>query len=89
MGSYKALSNADNLSLSGTVRDFFHLLESFGKNENIRKFVNIWLLEDPIQKGETSTCGPFQLCFYKNLFFPNENSRLHQHKKLTNTVIET
>lgn len=87
MGGYKALLNAEILSLSKFARDFFHLLESFGKNENITNFVNIWLLEDPILKIKTSTCGPFQLSFYKKNFFPDENN--YQHKNLTNTAIET
>ena len=58
------------MSFSEIARDFFHLLESLGKNENVKKLVNVWLLEDPIQKTETLTCGPFQLYFYQNLFFP-------------------
>lgn len=76
-------------SLSETTRDFLYLLEAFGKYENLKKFVNVWLLEDPIQKIETSTCELFQLYFYKNLFFSGENSKLHSYKKLTNLPIET
>ena len=68
-----------------TARDFYHLLKSFNKNENIKKFLNVWLLEDPIQKMETSTCGPFQFYFYENLFFQD----LHSYKNLTNLEIET
>ena len=58
------------MSFSEIARNFFHLLESLGKKENVKKLVNVWLLEDPIQKTETLTCGPFQLYFYQNLFFP-------------------
>ena len=47
------------------------------------------MLEDPIQKPTTVTCGPFQLYFYKNLFFSDESSKLHSYKKLTNTALET
>ena len=47
------------------------------------------MLEDPIIKPITVTCDAFQLYFYKNLFFPNENSKLHSYKKLTNTTLET
>ena len=32
--------------LSENTQDLFHLIYSFGKNENIR---NAWMLEDPIQ----------------------------------------
>ena len=46
------------------------------------------MLEDPIQKPTTVTCGPFQLYFYENLFFPDKNSKLHSYGKLTNIAIE-
>ena len=32
------------MSFSEIARDFFHLLESLGKNENVKKLVNVWLL---------------------------------------------
>ena len=47
------------------------------------------MLKDPIQEPKTVTCSPFQLYFYENLFFPDENSKLHDHKKLTNIALET
>ena len=48
---------------------FLHMLESFGKKEDVKKFANVWLLKDPIQKIEASTCGSLQLYLYENLFF--------------------
>ena len=47
------------------------------------------MLGDTIQMPKTVTCGPFHLYFYKNLFFPNENSKVHNYKKLRNSAIET
>ena len=47
------------------------------------------MLEDPVQKPTNVTCEPFQLHFYENLFFPDENKKLHSYKKLTNTTLET
>ena len=47
------------------------------------------MLEDPTQKTETSTCGPFTIYFYDNLFFPDENSKLHSYKKLTKEAAKT
>ena len=47
------------------------------------------MLEYPIQKIETSTCGPFQIYFSENLFFPNKISKLHNYKKVTSKAIET
>ena len=68
MGSYKALSNAEILSLSEASRHFFQLLERFGKNENLTKFVNIWLLEDPIRE-KLQTADLFNFGFTKISFF--------------------
>ena len=89
MNSYENLTENETKKLSETAQDLFHLIHSFRKNENITNFVNVWMLEDPIQKPTTVTCGPFQLYFYKNLFFPYENSELYSYKKLTNTSLET
>ena len=47
------------------------------------------MLEDPIQMPKTMTCGHFQIYFYENLFFPDENKKVHSYKKLTNSAIET
>ena len=85
----KSLPKTKRKKLSETAQDLFHLIHSFRKNENITNFVNVWMLEDPIQKPTTVTCGPFQLYFYENLFFPDKNSKLHSYKKLTNTALET
>ena len=72
MNSYENLAENETKKLSETAQDLFHLTHSFGKNENITNFVN--MLEDPIQRPTTVTCGPFQLYFYENLFFPDENN---------------
>ena len=88
MNSYENLAENETKKLLETTQDLFHLIRSFRKNENITNFVDVWMLQDPIQKPATVTCGPFQLYFYENLFFPNENSKLHSYKKLTNTVLE-
>ena len=87
MQDYEKLTN--NNMLTETARDFFHLLESFGKNKNIKKFVNVQLIEGPYQRLETSIRGPFQLYLNENLFFLDNNSKLHSYKKLTILAIET
>ena len=65
------------------------MLESFGKKEDVKKFANVWLLKDPIQKIEASTCGSLQLYLYENLFFPGGKTRLYSYKKRTSQVMET
>ena len=47
------------------------------------------MLEDPTQQPKTVTYGLIQLYFYKNLFFPGENSKVNCYKKLTNVALET
>ena len=48
----------------------------------------MWVLEDPIEEVTTDTCGPFQLYFYKNPFFPDNDIKLHEHKKLTKEAVQ-
>ena len=42
------------------------------------------MFEDPIQMSKTVTCGPFQIYFYENLFFPTKTVKL----KATSNAIE-
>ena len=41
------------------------------------------------KKINTSTCGNFQLYFYKNLFDPEKNRKNQHHEKLTEKATET
>ena len=77
--TYKKLLDQDKLSLLETVNDFFHFIESFSRYEK-QNTISMWVLEDPIQNLTTDTCGIFQICFYENLFFPDNDSKLHEHK---------
>ena len=89
MNNYDRLTEKKIKELPETPKDFFHLINSFGSNENITNFVNVWMLEDPIQLSHTITCGPFQIYFYENLCFPDKDSKLHNYIKLTNAALET
>ena len=50
--------------------------------------MNLLILEDTIQKLTTSTCGLFQLYLYKNLFDPDEKSKILNHQRLTKNTLE-
>ena len=45
--------------------------------------LNLTMVDDELQKINTSTCGNFQHYFYKNLFDPEKNSKIQHHEKLT------
>ena len=51
--------------------------------------MNLLILENTIQNLTTSTCGLFQLYFYKNLFDPDEKSKILNHQTLTKNTLET
>lgn len=63
-------SSYDNLNTTSPV--FFHFVEGFGKLHGAKHFIYIWMLEDLIQKLETSTCGPFQLHFLTVSLIPKK-----------------
>ena len=63
-------------------------MESFAEYET-QGIIYLWLLEDPIQDLNSDTCGYFQTYFYENLFFPNSDSVLQDHRCLTYDVIQT
>ena len=48
MNSCEKLAEKETRELWETAQDLFHLIHSFGKNENITNFVNVWMPEDPI-----------------------------------------
>ena len=51
--------------------------------------MNIIILENRVQDLLASDCSPFQLYFYKNLFDPEEKSKILHHQKLTKNTLET
>lgn len=87
MKIFRGLKDIEKLSLLETAQDLFHFVENFGECENQKTLIPGCL--KTIQKTETSTCGPFQIYFYDNSFFPGENSKLHSYKKLTKKAVET
>lgn len=83
MKVFTALKLSDYESLSETVQDLFHFIESFGKLHRLKDFDCVGMLNDPIQKLQNSTCGPFQLFFSDNVFDPDEKSQMQKQNKLT------
>ena len=89
LSACKELTEDEILSLSDTARQFFYFVQSFGNKLKLRSFVNIWMVEDRLQDLKTSTCGIFQIYFYKNLFDPEEESKINGETRLTKKTVET
>ena len=74
--------------LTGTSQIFFHLLEQFAKLKNT-ECMNILILGNNVEDLLGSTCGLFQLYFSKNLFDPDEKSKILDYEKLNKKTLET
>ena len=51
--------------------------------------MNILILDNNVQDLTPTNCGLFQLYFYKNLFDPEEKSKIINHENLNKTTIKT
>ena len=89
LGACKDLTEDEIISLSDTARNFFYLIQAFGKKLKLRIFVNIWMVEDRLQDLDSATCGMFQIYFYQNLFNPDKNRKIQGETKLNKKTVET
>ena len=74
--------------LTETAQNFFHSLEQFAKLKKTH-YMNVLILENSIQDIISSNCRKFQLHFYKNLFDPDEKSKMLSHQTLNKSTLET
>ena len=51
--------------------------------------MKILILKNQIQDLTSPNCGQFQLYFYKNLFDPDEKSKVTSHTTLNKGILET
>ena len=65
------------------------MLAEFAKVNNLSNERTVVLVDDKIQEIYSDTCGLFQLYFYKNLFDPNENSKILNSEHLTKKTAKT
>ena len=89
LSACKNLTESEINSLSETARNFFYFIQAFGIKLKLRGFVNIWMVEDRLQDLVSATCGIFQIYFYQNLFYPEENSKIQGNAKLNKKSVET
>ena len=84
---WKKLPHTKKEQLTDTAQIFFHLLPQFAKLKRTND-INILIVEHLVQEQTSSTCGLFQLYFYKNIFDPEEKSKIINHKTLNKRTIE-
>ena len=82
LNACKNLTKNELDNLSDTARDFFYFVQSFGEKFKLRDFVNLWVVEDPIQDQDSVNCGIFQIYFYDSLLNPDKNSKIKNKTKL-------
>ena len=88
VGMWQKMSQKRKDQLTDTAQNFFHLLEQFAKLKKTH-CMNILILENQIQDLISLNCGQFQLYFYKNLFDPDEKSKILSHGTFNASTLET
>ena len=86
--TWQKMSHKVKEPLTDTAQIFFHLLEQFAKLKK-SECMNILILENNVEDLLWSTCGLFQLYFYKNLFDPDEKSKILDHENLNKKSLKT
>ena len=85
--SWENMTHTKKKQLTETAQNFYHLLQQFAKLKKTND-MNILILEQPVKNLTSSNCGIFQLYFYKNLFDPDEKSKIINHENLNKHTIE-
>ena len=83
--TWQKMSQKTKDQLTDTAQNFFYLLEQFVKLKNTH-CMNVLILENDIQD---LISREFQLYFYKNLFDPDEKSKILSHQTLNKSTLET
>ena len=73
--AYKKLKESELKTLTTTAQDLCHVLAEFARYKNVKTQVKSTMVDDELQKINTSTCGNFKVYFYKNLFDPEKIAR--------------
>ena len=85
--TYHNLKEREISNLTDTAKDFFPLLAEFVKVNNVLKEMTVLMLVNKIQEIYSYTCSLFQLYFHKNLFDPDENSKILNDEHLTKKLL--
>ena len=85
--TWQKMSQKTKDQLTDTAQNFFDLLEQFAKLKKTH-CMNVLILENIIQDLISPNCGELQLYFYKNLFDPDERSKILSHQTLNKRTLE-
>ena len=86
--AWKNMSHKVKEQLTNTAQNFFHLLEQFAKLKKT-ECMNILILENNVESITGSSCGEFQLYVSKNLFDPDEKSKILNHENVNKKTLQT
>ena len=87
MKAFNSLKSTEFESLNKRDQDFFHFEQSFGKLHQLKHFIIVSMLGNPIKNLEASRL--LQLYFFDNIFNHDKNNKIQKHSKLTKKAIET
>ena len=68
----KKLKERELKKLTTTAQDLCPVLAEFASYNNVKTQVKSTMVDDELQKINTSTCGNFQLYIYESLFDPEK-----------------
>ena len=84
---WQEMSQKTKDQLTDTAQNFFHLLEQFAKLKKTH-CTNVLILENDIQDLISTNYREFHLYFCKNLFDPDEKSKILSHQTLNNSTLD-
>ena len=86
--TWQKMSQKTKYQLTDTAQKIFPSLEQFAKLKETH-CMNVLIVENSIQDIISPNCREFQLYFYKNLFDPDEKSKILNHQTLSKSTLET
>ena len=88
VANFHKLKKDEIKKLNPTCYKLFHLFSEFAAFKGYNDDIKVNFVDDQLQKSDTSSCGNYQLYFYKHLFDPLKTSKVINEKKLTKHVVK-
>ena len=82
VSEYRKIKPNEFQKLSDVAQDLFHLLSEYAYIKGQEQELKLACLDNEVQSAESSTCGNYQLYFYKHLFDLLKCSKIISHTKL-------